>query len=255
LKICSYAFFTIPWHEANKSNFLRSYIPGGPGNFAALFWKDNEMKEKKQLPSGWFYGIAVLVLLLGLFVSGWIIKGSGLERYPALIKRVIGEEQHHLRVPGSVVVNLTRTGAYGIYYENSLVSATVNPRLMIPPAIKCSLTSQSTGAKVNAVSDYIESNRYWSQDQGRYFVLIMSITIDKPDTYTFTCDYLDGRSEPEIPLALGPNYIWEFLKVTGKVALPLLGGTGVLCGSFLLAAIILLLVWIRRRKSMQRQTN
>jgi hypothetical protein len=213
------------------------------------------MEEKKQLPSRWYYGISVLVILLGLFLSGWIIKGSGLERYPALIKRVFGEAQHHLWVPGSVDVKLTRTGAYGIYYENSLVSATANPRLMVPPTIACSLTSKSTGAKVNAVSDYVESNQYWSQDQGRYFILIMSITIDKPDTYAFTCDYLDGSTEPEISLALGPNYIWEFLKVAGKVALPLMGGTGVLCGSLLLAAIILLLVWISRRISMQRQTS
>lgn len=213
------------------------------------------MKEKKGLPSRWSYGIAVLVLLLGMFVSGWVVKNSGIGRYFALLADAFGEEQHHLRVPGSINVELTRAGAYGIYYESSHVPALVDPRLMIPQAIECSLTSQSTGTKVNAVTDYVESNQYRSQDQGRSFVLIMSITIDKPDIYTFTCNYLDGSTKPEISLTLGPNYIWEFLNVAGKVGLPLLGGTSILCGSILLAFIILLLVGVKRHLPKQRQTG
>lgn len=197
------------------------------------------MKTNKQPPSRWVYGIAGLVIISGALVSAWLFNYSGVTMYPALIADAYREQQHHLNVPGSRGVKLTRTGAYGIYYENSLVSAAVDPRVKVPPVIDCSLTSHSTGAKIEAAPDYVETNRYWSKDQGGTGVLIMSLTVDEPDTYTFACDYLDGSADPEIVVALGPNYFWEFLRVAWKISLPLLGGISILCGSVLVAMIML----------------
>jgi hypothetical protein len=72
----------------------------------------------------------------------------------------------------------------------------------------------------------------------------MSLTVDQPGSYTFACHYQDGRGEPEIRVALGPNYFWEFLRVVWKISLPLLGGSSVLCGSFLLALLLLVIGFV-----------
>jgi hypothetical protein len=195
------------------------------------------MNEKSRNLSGWLFGIPVLFILGGVLISILLFRRSGIGTYPALIAAAYREEQNHLNVPGSVEVKLTRTGAYGIYYEHSLVSS-IYPDIGMPPTIDCSLTSKSTGTKIEAVPDYVKTNRYRSKDL-HTGVLIMSITVDKPDSYTFACNYRDGGTEPEISVALGPNYFWEFLRVVWKIGLPVLGGSTILCGSVLLALLML----------------
>ncbi len=197
---------------------------------------------KKQSPSRWYYGIAGLIVLAGILSTVYLFKSSGIAMYPVLIADAYDEEQHHLKVPGSKEVKLIRTGAYGIYYENSLVDT----HKQIPPAIDCSLISNSTGFKIEAVPDYVETNRYWLKDQTGFGVLVMSITVDQPDTYTVSCDYQDGSTRPEISVALGPNYFWEFLRVAWKISLPTLGGMSTLCGSLLLALLFVIVVAIKR---------
>jgi hypothetical protein len=193
-------------------------------------------------PSRWYYGIAGLIVLVGIFSTVYLFKRSGIATYPVLIADAYDEEQHHLKVPGSKDVKLVRTGAYGIYYENNLIDTHEE----VLPAIDCSLTSKSTGVKIEAVPDYVETNRYWSNDQNRNGVLIMSITVDKPDRYRFACHYQDGSTRPEISVALGPNYFWEFLRVAWKISLPTLGVMSTFCGSLLLALLFVIVVAIKR---------
>jgi hypothetical protein len=125
-----------------------------------------KVKEKGQFPGRWAYAIPILVIILGLMVSAWILIGAGFWNYPATIEKAFGEEQHHLKVPGSKDVTLTRSGAYGIYYEYNL-EACQGEKSQTPPAIECSLTSKSTGAVTQAVPEYVETNRYEAKDQGR----------------------------------------------------------------------------------------
>jgi hypothetical protein len=197
------------------------------------------MKEKKRNLSKWFFGMAFLIVLGGALTSAFLIKNSEISSYPGLIKEAYREPQHHLVVPGSIDVKLTRTGAYGIYYEDSLGSVRVDPIENLLPAIDCSLSSKSTGIKIVAAPDYVETNRYWSKDKVSSGVLIMSVTVDHPGTYTFACKYKDNNIEPEIRVALGPNYFWEFFSVAWNVGLPLLGGLSILCGVVFLGLIFL----------------
>jgi hypothetical protein len=163
-----------------------------------------------------------------------------------MIADAYGEGQHRLSVPGSKEIKLTRTGAYGIYYEYNLMSTSVDPP-PLPPEIDCSLTSKSTGAKMEAAPDYVETNRYWSKDRDRTGVLVMSITVDEPDSYTFACHYKDGSREPEIVIALGPNYFWEFLRIAGRTAVSTIAGLSVLFGTGTLALIVAIVIAIKRR--------
>jgi len=180
--------------------------------------------------------------MVGALIAGLLMKKSGVGMYPMLIANAYEEDQHQLTVPGSKEVKLNRTGAYGIYF----VSSWQDSLQMQPPALACSLTSHSTGEEVDAVTDFVETNRYWSNKEGISGVLVMSITVDNPDTYTFECRFQDGSLQPKITIALGPNYYWEFLRVAWKIALPLFGGIGVLCGSILLALLFVIVVAFKR---------
>ena len=199
------------------------------------------MKMKKQNLSRWLFGIAILITFSGCAISIWVFSLADLHRYPTRIADAYRETQHHLTVPGTKDVWLTRTGAYGIYYEYSQVSATANAKPNLPPAIDCSLASLSSGERIKATPDYVATNRYWSKNQEGWGVLIMSIAIPNPGTYTFFCDYQDESLQPEIVVALGPNYFWEFLSVAWEIVLPILGGIGIVCASSLLSVMILML--------------
>lgn len=205
------------------------------------------MKEKKRFPGRWCYGMTFLVVLFGILISASLLKDSGITNYPAMIAAAYGEDQHPLAVPGSRVINLTRSGAYGIYHEYSLGISDYYQYKKAPPAIDCSLTSKSTGAVTIAVPDFVATNRYWLKDQAGTGVLIMSITVNEPDTYTFACHYQDGRAAPEIGVALGPNYFWEFLKTAWTISRPLLEALAVSCGSLVIGLIMILVVFIKRQ--------
>ena len=207
------------------------------------------MKCKKQVLTRLFFFLACLCLLAGILSSALLFKNTDITKYPGMIADAYRETQHHLVVPGASDVFLTRTGAYGIYYEYSLVAAAVDSRLELPPALKCSLKSKVTGKKVEAVPDFVETNRYWSKGKGGTGVLIMSMTVDEPGKYTFDCAYSNGRTEPEIKVALGPNYFWEFLRVAWKIALPMLGAIILLSSSSFMALVFFVVAIVMKRKN------
>jgi len=209
------------------------------------------MKSKKHVLPRLFFFLACLCLLAGILTSALLFKKADITKYPAMIADAYRETQHHLAVPGASDVFLTRTGAYGIYYEYSLVDAAVDSRSELPPALKCSLNSKVTGKKVEAVPDFVETNRYWSKGKISTGVLIMSMTVDEPGKYTFDCSYSDDRKGPEIEVALGPNYFWEFLKVAWKIALPMLGAIVLLCSSSFMALVFFVVALVMKRKNMK----
>ncbi|QRN84002.1 hypothetical protein JR338_04440 [Chloroflexota bacterium] len=182
------------------------------------------MKTNKQNLYPWLFLFASIIFIVGIIASIVIFKSPGLKMYPSMISNTYREQQHHLSLPGKTEVFLTRTGAYGIYYEYSLVAASAEDYTNLPPDIQCSLTSHATDSIIQAVPDYVESNRYWSKEAGGIGVLVMSISVDEPGKYAFECSYKDGQTEPEIRILLGPNYYWEFLRVIGTIFVPFVFG-------------------------------
>lgn len=178
------------------------------------------MKKKTQTLHRWLFSFAGLIILVGLLLAALLFKQTHLHQYPALIAAAYQATQHHLMVPGEMDVKLTRASAYGIYFEYDPTSS-IYPDVKTPPVLDCTLTSKTKGTVIEAVPDYVKTNRYTSRDL-HAGVLIMSLTVNQPGTYTFACNYQDGRTEPEIRVALGPNYCWEFLRVTWKISLPFL---------------------------------
>ena len=209
------------------------------------------MNNQKTKPSGWYYGLAVLALVLGCLVATAILY-PGTRGLPASIA-----EAHDLScltqvvVPGSADLTLSRTGAYAVYYEyRSVVDGVEYVRSETPPAVECSLTLKATGRQVPVVPDFVETNRYsagMGKGRGkRTGVLIMSTTIDDPGNYTFSCRYSDGREQPEIVLAVGQNILWEDIGILARTVGPVLASLTVLGGSGVVAMAIVIVVTVKR---------
>lgn len=199
------------------------------------------MKTNNKKLSQRLFLAAAILFIVGSFISMVLIKCSNLNKYPSMISDAYNDPQYKLTLPGQKEVILLRTGAYGIYYEYSLVSASAESYTTLPPDIQCSLLAYDTGVIINAVPDYVETNQYWSKDEGGIGVLVMSITVDEPGAYTFECGYNNGETEPEITIALGPNYVWEFFKVLRKIGLPLLGSILIGCLSFCIPFVLMII--------------
>ena len=180
------------------------------------------MNNKKIKLNRWAYGFAAIVLILCCLLT--LILSCSLTMMPVyqkfakipgtLKERVNLDNLTQLIVPGSADITFAKPGAYAVYYEyRSVVNGVKYETGKQPPSLECNLTSKKTGAKVTAVPDFVESNIYWSKDQERVGLLIMSITIDDPGIYIFACQYRDGRTQPEIVVSVGPNFMWEFFKI------------------------------------------
>lgn len=186
-----------------------------------------------------WYGVAALVLVLGCLAAAILII-STLTSYPSLIKEAYKNPLQKIEVPGEADIDLRRKGAYGVYSETALPKEG-------PPVLDCSLTSKTTGDDIPLVPDYVPTNRYSTKDGSRVGVLIYSTTVENPGLHRLSCGYPDGRVSPNLVLAIGPNYIFEFLRVAWNLGVSVLGGLGVLCASTTLAVVIAIVGFLRSR--------
>jgi hypothetical protein len=205
------------------------------------------MSERKTRPSGWTYAVAVVIPVFGCLIA----MAAAYWWFPGLPGTLGSEMKMHdltqVVVPGSEDIIFAESGAYAVYYEyRSVVDGVVYTSSETPPALACTLKSKVTGADVAVVPDYVKTNNYINRE--RVGVLIRSITIDEPGAYTFSCRYENGRSEPDIVLAVGPNFVWEFLGITVRTVVTAAAGLAVLFGSGTLAAVVVIVTAIRRRQ-------
>jgi hypothetical protein len=153
-------------------------------------------------------------------------------------------------VPGSEEITFEKSGAYAVYYEyRSVVDGKVYVSSKTPPALVCTLTSRTSGDVVGVVPDYVPTNTYSTKDRERVGVLIRSMTIDEPGTYTFSCRYPAGRTQAKIVLAVGSNFMWEFLGIAARSVVTAAAGLAVLLGSGAVAASAALAIALKRRQS------
>jgi hypothetical protein len=205
--------------------------------------------ESKKSPSGWLYVLAVVIPVLGCSVTMALVYDWFPGLPGTLESRVNMDNLTQVVVPGSGEITFPKSGAYAIYYEyRSVVDGIVYARSEKPPALACTLASTATGAEVAVIPDYVPTNTYSTRDRERVGVLIRSVTIPKPGTYNLACHYPGGESEPEIVLAVGPNFVWEFLGIATRTLGTAVAGLAVLLGSGLLAVMVVIVVAVRRRR-------
>ena len=208
------------------------------------------MNERKTKPGGWTYGLAVLIPVLGCLIA-MVLVYQWFPGLPGTLESKVNMDNlTQVVVPGSAEITFSESGAYAVYYEyRSIVDGTVYASSETPPALACTLTSRATGADVGVVPDYVKTNTYSTKDRERVGVLIRSITIDQPGTYNFSCRYADGRSQPQVVLAVGPNFVWEFLGIAARTIVTTAAGLAVLLGSGGIAAFVALAIALMRRQS------
>jgi len=208
------------------------------------------MSERKKRPSGWIYAVAALIPLLGCLIA-MAVAYQWFPGLPGTFESKMNlDNLTQVVVPGSKDITFAESGAYAVYYEyRSVVDGAVYASSETPPALACTLTSKSTGANIGVVPDYVETNTYSTKDRERVGVLIQSITIDDPGSYTFSCRYEDGKSEPEIVLAVGPNFVWEFFGIAARSGVALVAGLVALLSSGLVSMVIAIVIAVKRYQS------
>ena len=207
------------------------------------------MNKPRSKLSGWVYAFAALIPMLGCLTAMALVY----QWFPGLPGTFESEMNldnlTQVVVPGSEEITFEKSGAYAVYYEyRSVVDGKVYVSSKTPPALVCTLTSRTTGDVVGVVPDYVPTNTYSIKDRGRVGVLIRSMTIDKPGTYTFSCRYPAERSQPEIVLAVGPNFMWEFLGIAARTVVTAVAGLAVLLGSGAVAAVVAIVIAVKRRR-------
>jgi hypothetical protein len=207
-----------------------------------------KMSERKTRPGGWTYAVAVAIPVFGCLIA----MAAAYRWFPGLPGTLGSEMKMHdltqVVVPGSKDITFAESGAYAVYYEyRSVMDGVVYASNETPPALACTLKSKATGADVAVVPDYVKTNNYTNRE--RTGVLIHSIVIDEPGTYAFSCRYEDGRSEPEIVLAVGPNFVWEFFGIATRTVVVAAAGLAVLLGSGAVAVVVMIIIAVKRRQS------
>ena len=189
------------------------------------------MNDKKIGPSRWFYGLGILVAVIGsvIFVVFLINSISG-----------IADELTRVVVPGEKDIVLNTPGNYTIFYEyQSVMGNKVYSTGEYIPGLQCLVISKTTGKEI-VLSPARTSSTYSIGSRAGKGVL--EFTIDKPGTYEFSAWYAEPKAGPEIVMAIGSDF-------TLKLVSTIFVAIAIFFGSWIIAAIIAIITFIKRRRA------
>jgi hypothetical protein len=198
-------------------------------------------------PTRWYYVLALLIPVLACLGTAFLVYPT-VPKLPGALEATGIHNLTQVIVPGSAEIYFPKTGAYAVYYEyRSIVDGVRYDRDRYPPSLDCQLTSKATGADAPLEPDYIEGNKYETRE--RVGVLIHHISINQPGVYDFSCQYADGRTDPRVVLAVGPNIVWEFFNVAAKPVAAIVCGALVFVGACGISLLIIGFVAFKRHQS------
>lgn len=207
------------------------------------------MYEKNLKPTRWYYGLALLIPFLACGLTALLIYRN-VPKLPGALEAIGINNLTQVTVPGSAEINFPEAGAYAVYYEyRSAINGVNYVRPKFPPSINCQLKSKATGNYVEFASPQAEGDMYSTQNRQRVGVIFKSISVNEPGVHIFSCRYTDGRTQPQIVLAVGPNFIWEFFNIAAKPFAAIICGGFVFVGSFGISILIMGIVAFKRYKS------
>jgi hypothetical protein len=207
------------------------------------------MSERKLKPTRWYYGLAILLPVLACVVTAFLVYRN-VPKLPGALEVLGIDNLTRVTVPGSAEIDFPKAGAYAVYYEyRSVINGVNYIRDKYPPRINCQLRSKATGEDIEIASPNIEGDIYATRNQEHVGVLIKSISINQPGVHIFSCRYMDGRSNPQIVLAVGPNIIWEFFNLAAKPVSATVCGAFVFLAAFGISILIIGLVAFKRHQS------
>jgi hypothetical protein len=208
------------------------------------------MSESTTLkPSRWFYVLAFLIPIFACAITSLWVYGV-IPELPGALDTLAIDNLTQVTVPGSAEIHFPKAGAYAVYYENRVVIEGVRYyRDGYPPTINCQLNSKFSGKTIHLTNNHVNGVMYETEDQKRVGYMIKAFSIEDPGIHTFSCGYPDGRSDPKMVLAVGPNFVWEFFNLAVKPMAACLGG-GVIffIASGLSVVIVIITAWKRKQK-------
>jgi hypothetical protein len=207
------------------------------------------MSGTKTKPTRWYYVLAIFIPILACGLTAFQVYRS-IPKLPGALEAVGINNLTQVVVPGFAEIDFPKAGAYAVYYEyRSAINGVNYFRQKYPPGLKCALKSKATGADIDLAYDYVEGNVFATRNDERVGVLIRSISIEKPGVYIFSCQYRDGRTQPKIVLAVGPNIIYEFFNVAAKPIAATICGGFAFVGSLGISILIISIVAYKRHQS------
>jgi len=213
------------------------------------------MSEKKLKPTGWLYVLAIFLPIFACAITAVPVYLS-IPKLPGALGDISINSLTQVIVPGSAEINFKEAGAYAVYYEyRSTIDGMSYVRGQYPPMMKCQLISKETGRNIELASPDAKGEMYSTGNQGRAGVLMKSISIDQPGIHEFSCRYPDDSSQPQIVLAVGPNFVWEFFNLAAKPVGAMVCGMSVFLGVGVISTIMVVIVALKRNQSKSRTVN
>jgi hypothetical protein len=213
------------------------------------------MSEKKVKPTRWFYVIAFFLPIFACTITAVPVYRN-IPKLPGAFDDLNINNLTQVIVPGSTEVYFPEAGAYAVYYEyRSEIDGVSYVRSQFPPMMNCQLVSKKTGEYIQLASPNVMGEIYSTGSKGRAGVLMKSISINQPGYHDFSCRYLDNSSRLQSVLAVGPNFIWEFINLAAKPVGAMVCGMFVFLGVGVISAIMVIIVALKRHQSNRRMVN
>lgn len=195
------------------------------------------MSNQNIKPSRWYYGLAIVVFIIGgsLFTLFLFNSLSGLT---GALTQVV--------VPVKSDITFPETGKYTIFYEYQSV---VGNRLYFTgeslSGLQCTLASKGAGCRI-ALSRPLPRSTY--SLGGRKGVSVLEFNIDQPGIYEFSASYPEGQEGPEVVLAMGQGFLKNLMGT-------IFGGLAIFFGSGAIAAAIMVVTFLKRQKAKKQLEN
>jgi hypothetical protein len=192
------------------------------------------MNNSDVQPSIWYYGLAILIIVVGFIAFAGLIFSSVSD---------MGESLEQVIVPGSADLDLEEPGEYTIFYENQTY---FNGKYYSTSEQIPGLQIQVSDIATRSYLATYPSPGSFSYDLGsRNGKAITSFRIERPGIYRINASYLDG-SGPDVVLAVGKGIVEGIFSTV-------LTSLAALFGSMAVAAIIAFMTYTRRKKAMNQK--
>jgi hypothetical protein len=186
------------------------------------------MKNQRIAPSKWFYGLGILVIIVGIIFSIFFLVSE--------ISKT-AKDSIQIIVPGSGDLTLPGKGTYTVFYENqSVVGGKIYLTGEDISGLKIEVINKTTGSKI---ATYPPSGSTTYSMGGRTGRSILSFDIDQPGIYQLSANYTKGKEGPEIVLAIFTRNIFSKAAISALIYI----------ASIILGAMIIIFTYIKRRNS------
>lgn len=182
-------------------------------------------------PSPWLYGVGIALIIIPFILAMVLLFVDLFEHNPDT--RVV--------VPGTHELNFDDTGKYTIFYEYQ--SSVDGKGYSTGEYLKGVVVSLHSKDSTQYVPLSTTSGNMTYQIGSRAGKSLFDFEIDEPGIYVLHAEYQDGTSSPEVVFAIGPQF---------DILRNILTSIGIGVGGFVLGGLLILWVFIKRRRASEK---